>query len=93
MSKFCKATFALGSVLIVADSSNLNSQCKNVEICKQGHNKSYSDKKIIAFSYAVRSFGLHIYSEIYTGGLVDAKEFQQNDIKGTGVILDRGYYT
>ena len=98
--KVCKEIFSLGKVWIVVDGSNLDSQCKEVEICEPGHNKSHSNKNIIAFSYAVTSYGLPLYYEVYRGGLVDAKALKrildflaQNDITVQGVILDRGYCT
>ena len=46
--KVCKDIFSLGKVWIVVDGSNLDSQCKDVEICEAGHNKSHSNKNIIA---------------------------------------------
>ena len=99
-AQFCVPTFSLDSVWIVIDGSNMDSQCKDVDLCEQGYNKSKSNKDIIAFSYAVTSFGLPVYYEVYRGGLVDAKALKrivdfltENKITVEGVILDRGYCT
>ena len=96
----CLKLFSLSSVWLIVDGSNLDSQCKNVDLCEQGHNKSRTHKNIISFSFAVTSFGLPIYYEVYRGGLVDAKALTriidfltQHNIAVKGIILDRGYCT
>ena len=85
-------------VWLCIDGSNDDCESQGVDIAEPGHNKSKTNRNIVAFSYAVTQTGRPVTFDVYKGGLVDAKAMRsiisflrECSIKVKGVILDRGY--
>ena len=85
-------------VWLCIDGSNDDCDSQGVDIAEPGHNKSGTNKNIVAFTYAVSQTGRPVTFDVYQGGMVDAKAMKsvitflkETNINVKGVILDRGY--